>query len=107
MDHGLIEYSAEHAFIFIDWERIRTFAMLEKPLRLPQGKAYRFTKTTRFKERRQTIGQLCASYRTNIRRELSDTEKWFFEKVETMTEAEFVALMNLLPREPVTKNRIT
>ena len=84
MERGLIEYSAEHSFIFIDWERIRAFAALEEPLRLPQSKAYYFTETKRFKARRQTIGQLNARYRTNIHRELTDSEKWFFEKVESM-----------------------
>ena len=69
-------------------------------MRLPKGKAYHFTKPKRFKERRQTIGQLCAGYRTNVQRELSETEKWFFEKVEAMTEDDFFELMNQLPEGP-------
>lgn len=58
VEHGLIDYSAEHGFIFIDWQRIRAFAMLEKPLRLPQSKLFRFGAAAYLKPRLPTIGQL-------------------------------------------------
>lgn len=103
----MIEYSAEQEFIYIDWTRIGAYARLEQPLRLPQKKKYRFTPTARFKAYKRTIGQLTARYHDNVKRELTDTEKWFYKQVEAMTEAEFISLMNCLPGEPITKNSIT
>ena len=103
----MIEYNRERNYIFIDWDRIRAFAMLSEPLRLPQGKVYHFTRTKRFKARRCTVGQQMQQYHATIQRELTDTEQWFYRRAEDMTETELLQLMACLPCEPFPKNGIT
>lgn len=61
-DRGLISYNAEQGYIYIDWRRVRAFAMLEKPLRLPQWKRYYFTRTMYRNMPTPTIGQLSSGW---------------------------------------------
>ena len=111
----MIEYNRERNYIFIDWDRIRAFAMLSEPLRLPQGKVYHFTRTKRFKARRCTVGQQMQQYHATIQRELDqmisqiddNAEQWFYRRAEDMTETELLQLMACLPCEPFPKTSIT
>ena len=102
IDRGLIAYKPGN-YIMLDWQRIRIFAALEKPLTLPRSKAYTFSPVRKTTSKAPTIGQTGRKYRIRNPRTLTATEKHFYSTVDQLTEAEFIDLMNLLPGEPILK----
>lgn len=102
IDRGLIAYEPG-SYILVDWDRIRIFAALEKPLTLPRSKAYTFSPVRKTTSKAPTIGQTGRKYRIRNPRTLTATEKHFYSTVDQLTEAEFIDLMNLLPGEPILK----
>lgn len=96
VDRGLIAYEPED-YVAVDWRRIKTFAALEKPLRLPSSGNYFFA-PARPCRREKTIGQICMEKGWWIKnpRPLTATEKTFYDAAESMTESGFMELMALL-----------
>lgn len=94
-DHGLIAYSEAEEYIYIDWQHIRIYAALEKPLELRRKKCF-FSPAKKPPRPAPTLGQDGKKYRIVNPRKLSPTEKQFYSKIESMTEEEFFAAMELL-----------
>ena len=95
---GLIAYNNEHGFIYIGWDRIRAFAMLEMPLRLPRGNRYFFSpvRYPRPVKWEQTQGQTGRKYRIRHPRQQSEAEKQWFSTLEAMTAQEYELIANAL-----------
>lgn len=97
VSHGLIAYDHQGEIIRIDWHRIRAFALLEKPLRLPRGKRYFFAPVRQVHHTEKTLAQLGRKYRIRNPRKLTDTEKHFYSRLEEMTEKEFQEALHWIP----------
>ncbi len=110
VEHGLIQYDSEAAFILIDWTRLRIFALMEytsgTQLRKKDSKHEEwFTPVTRRSaipiKNEPTIGQLIRKHRKTknqrleespiIPRELTVDERHLFDCLESLTETEYAA----------------
>lgn len=97
MDKGLISFDRHREIILIDWRRIRIFAALEKPLRLPNSGNYYFAPVHRETTVKKTLKELGRQYRIRSPRELTPTEVYYYDRLEQLTESEFLDLMRCLP----------
>ena len=99
IDRGLIAYEPED-FIMLDWQRIRTFAALEKPLRLPKNGNCFFAPVKPYLKE-PTLREIWykEGYWIKNPRPLTDTEKKFYNTAARMTEFELMSLMHLLPSQ--------
>lgn len=110
VEHGLIQYDREAAFILIDWIRLRVFALMEytsgAQLRKKDSKHEEwFAPVTRRSaiplKNEPTIGQLIRKHQKTknqrleecpiIPRKLTADEKHLFDCLESMTETEYAA----------------
>ena len=91
VNHGLIAYNREKRYIYIAWNRIRAFAILEEPLRITRGKCTFFPVEPLSVHIAQdrTIGKIGRKYRINTPRDLTDEEKERFSILDSMTEREY------------------
>ena len=98
VDHGLINYNREQRYIYIAWNRIRAFAMLDKPLRITRGKCYFFPaiETKEYIEPDKTVGSAGREYRLINPRQLSDEEKRQFTILENMKEKEYYLMVEAI-----------
>ena len=107
VDKGLISFDRQREIILIDWRRIRIFAALEKPLRLPNSGNYYFAPVRRETTVKKTLKELGRQYRIRNPRELTPTEVYYYDRLEQLTELEFLDLMRCLPdREDVNNGGI-
>ena len=97
VDKGLIGFDRQKEIILIDWRRIRIFAALEKPLRLPNSGNYYFAPVRRETTVKKTLKELGRQYRIRNTRELTSTEVYYYDRLEQLTESEFLDLMRCLP----------
>lgn len=90
VDHGLIAYNREKRYIYIAWNRIRAFAILEEPLRITRWKCTFFpVEPISVHIAKETIGKIGRKYRINTPRDLTDEEKKRFSILDSMTEREY------------------
>lgn len=95
ISYGLINYSKEEKFIYIAWSRIRSYAMLEKPLRLTRGKCFflPFTAKPAIFNKRKTLKQLSKQFSIKEERQLDDWENDFYDTLENMTENQYAQVV--------------
>lgn len=97
---GMIGYGAEFGnCIYIDWQRIKTFAMLECPLQYNKAIPQQFfspVKKARAVSSR-TIGELGKEYIVHNPRPLTTQESKFFDMVDKMTEREYEEMVISFP----------
>lgn len=98
IDRSLINYDKHRKFILIAWNRIRAFAMLDRPLRLTRNKYafYPYTEAPKYLSRKKTIGELGRKYRIVNPRELSEEEERFYNTLENMTEEEYFLMVEAI-----------
>lgn len=112
VNHGLIAYNRERRYIYIAWNRIRAFAILEEPLRITRGKCTFFPVEPKSAHivKDRTIGKIGRKYRITTPRELTDEEKKRFSILDSMTEREYSDIVkaireagfHYMPRPPDT-----
>ena len=98
VDHGLIDYNREQRYIYIAWNRINAFAMLEKPLRLTRGKCV-FSPVLNDSvhiEPDIKIKRAGLKYRIVNPRPLTEQEEAFYSTLENMTEGEYEFMVNAI-----------
>lgn len=104
VDYGLIAYKNDPGFIFINWQRISTYALLPEPLKLHQYKNYFFAPVKNNSGKwaflfRRTIGMLGKRYRIRNPRKLSRKETRFFSLLEKMTEEEYFQIVAAIGKD--------
>lgn len=99
IDRGLIAYKPGN-YVMLDWQRIRIFAALEKPLRLPRDGNCFFAPAKPY-SRELTIQEIWQKehYRVKNPRPLTASEKKFYKVAARMTESELMSLMYLPPSQ--------
>ena len=94
---GLIAYQPK-VCVYIDWERIKVYASLQKPLRLPQSKNYTFApaECPRKKKPRKTLQYYENKFHINNERIMSPWEEKFYSILMQFTEDEYTMMVEAI-----------
>lgn len=106
---GAIQYDSAEGFIFIDWMRLKIFAVMEKPLTKHDSMKGTFAPVSyraRPEKRRKKIRDIIAQMKpTSLQqfserpmpRLMSTEESSFFEQLEDMTEEKYASMVIAFP----------
>ena len=98
VNYGLIGYSNEKNYIHIAWNRIKAFALLEKPLRVTRNKCVfsPFTEIPKAFQKTKTLKTLSTKYVINDPRQLEEWEEDLYNRLEQLSELKYTSLVELI-----------